>query len=191
MSQPFKRCPRCAAEAPLTAPQCLRAGCGHVFRTQFAPPTAKPEPDTRTQIYTPQGERIPEVGSQYPAPYAPPPAPAPAYQQPAYPPQQVYQEPQQPYYAPQPPPATVDLVSALSLTTGAISVFVLPILLGPAAIIMAVAGLVRTQHGRHTGRGMAWAGLVLGILAVLWLVWVEFLLAFVTAYDAARSGTGN
>lgn len=48
MAQPYKQCPQCKQPAPLAAQTC--ASCGHVYRTQFVPPS-QPQP---TQMFTPQ-----------------------------------------------------------------------------------------------------------------------------------------
>jgi hypothetical protein len=45
MSQPYKVCPQCKQPAALDLQTCLR--CGHLYRTQFVPPTQQ------TQMFVP------------------------------------------------------------------------------------------------------------------------------------------
>ncbi len=66
-----------------------------------------------------------------------------------------------------PPVAPAPNVAAIiALTCALLGLLVLPILLGPAAV---VAGIVGHEQARRTGRGMrvAMGGIVLGLLVLL------------------------
>lgn len=61
----------------------------------------------------------------------------------------------------------LNVLALVSVIAGALSLFVLPILLGPVAII---TGVVGDQQGRRDGRGgrsMASLGIVLGALGLV------------------------
>lgn len=75
--------------------------------------------------------------------------------------------PQPQYYAA--PPTNGSATAALVL--GILSMTCLP-LTGPIAIILGGIGMKATQDGTESGRGMAIAGLVLGILGTLYLLGV-------------------
>jgi hypothetical protein len=80
-----------------------------------------------------------------------------------------------PYYAPgwAPPPPRTDGVAVASLVTGVLG-------LGPVALGLGIAGLRRTRPGGLRGRGLAVAGVVLGVVGTLaWLATVA--VAVVTA----------
>lgn len=84
----YKVCPVCHAPAILSAVQCQRPGCGHVFVTQFTPPQAAPPDPTQAYPYPPHQQ------PHYPPPYhhpgygyyppPQPPPPPPGYVHPAH-----------------------------------------------------------------------------------------------------------
>jgi hypothetical protein len=66
----------------------------------------------------------------------------------------------QPYYAPGwnlAPPKRTDGISIAALVTGLLG-------LGPVAIGLGIGGLARTRRNGTGGRGMAWAGIILGVI---------------------------
>ncbi|MFY8190388.1 MAG: DUF4190 domain-containing protein [Bacteroidia bacterium] len=59
-----------------------------------------------------------------------------------------------------------DIFSILGFIFGIVGLAVLPILFGIAAIVLSIIGLKKTSNGKK-GKGLAIAGLILGILEVL------------------------
>jgi hypothetical protein len=56
-----------------------------------------------------------------------------------------------------------------ALVCGIVGIFIAEIILGPLAIIFGAIGLHRANRGAR-GRGMAWAGLILGVIDVVLIV---------------------
>lgn len=81
-------------------------------------------------------------GSEYPA--APPPS----------------------YGYPQPPPRQSNGLAIASLVCGIIGCLFFGIILGPLAVIFGAVGLSRANRGA-SGKGMAIAGLILGVIATV------------------------
>lgn len=63
-----------------------------------------------------------------------------------------------------------NVVALVSIVAGGLSLFVLPILLGPVAIITGVVGDQQGRRENRGGRGMASLGIVLGLLGLLVMV---------------------
>ena len=110
-----------------------------------------------------------------PAAYPPPGQPQPGYQQPGYPaasypaaayPPQAYPPP---YYAAAQPQNGMGTAALVLGIIGVVLFFAIwpPFILGILAIIFGAVGLGRAKRGVATNRGVAMAGLVLGIVAVL------------------------
>jgi hypothetical protein len=97
----------------------------------------------------------PPYGEQ-PAPYDQPPA----YENQAYPPA----PPAQPSGYPQ--PRQNNGMAIASLVCGIAGLFLFGVVLGPLAVIFGALGLSRANRGA-SGRGMAIAGLVLGLIATV------------------------
>ena len=98
----------------------------------------------------------------YQAPYQPVP-----YGQPPYPPQPYGYQQAQPIYVQGPPTSAFAVISLILGILGLFAgwcTFAIPCLLAIGAGHMA---LVETKNGRHGGRGIAIAGLVLGYLVVI------------------------
>ena len=126
-------------------------------------------PDSQPDPYQTPAEQYPY--SQPEQPYAPqepqqPYQQAPyqqnGYQQNAYQ-QAPYQEAQAYYYTPVSPPTDGFSVAALVLGILGFNVF---------AIVFGIIGLNRTSSGQYSGRGMAIAGIVLGSLTLIALIFV-------------------
>ena len=56
------------------------------------------------------------------------------------------------------------------LVTGLVSLIILPLILGLIATILSAVGLtqISKEPEKYTGKGMAIAGLVLGIIGIVW-----------------------
>jgi hypothetical protein len=111
--------------------------------------------------------------------------PQPPYQQPYQPYQQPYQQGgyQQPYQgAPQRPTSVVAVIG-----------LVLAFLLSPVGVVVSAFGIGDTRGGRKAGRGLAVAGVVVGVLGtVLWIAGIFAAVVFVrsaaqTVTDVASS----
>ena len=141
-----------------------------------APMPPAPEPDMRTYDYGAQGYAAPPP-PQDAAPGFSGGAPAPQYGAPS-----PYYGAPSPYYgAPAPAATSTDGVSIGALVTGILGMSLIPVVLG-------IVGLRRTSGGVRKGRGMAIAGLILGILSTIaWAVAVFFIVALVQN-DEFRSG---
>jgi hypothetical protein len=116
---------------------------------------------------TPQDPQDPQ--NPYGEPSASTPPTAPAYGQPAQPP---YGQPpyaQTPYGQPAyPMGAPVDQPSkALAITSLVLSFIACTIIAGIVSIVLALMVLSRSKDGRDHGKGMAIAGLVISVLAIL------------------------
>lgn len=77
-------------------------------------------------------------------------------------------DPQTTRAAPDSAPAP-NLFALAAGLTGLIGIFVLPILLGPAAIVMGAVGWVKAGES-GTGRGASIVGVALGVLALVAMV---------------------
>jgi hypothetical protein len=144
----------CGQPAVLDAPQC--AACGHLFRTQFAPP-----PD-QTQAWG-----LPTTPAPGPASYpAPGPPSYPAYGAPPPPPQPVYII----------TPAQTDVCAVLSTVFSGMGLFVCCFgwIFSMVGVILGIVSLVRISgNPMLKGTGLAWTGIALGIAApVLTIVWM-------------------
>lgn len=58
----------------------------------------------------------------------------------------------------------------ISMILGIISLFVLPLWLGIASLILGVVGIVTA--GEVKGKGMAIAGVILGTISLVWYFWL-------------------
>jgi Domain of unknown function (DUF4190) len=63
-----------------------------------------------------------------------------------------------------------------SLVSGIIGLFIFGIGLGPAAIVLSFQARKEIDESGEKGQGLATAGAVVGVLAVLGYVWVRFFL---------------
>ncbi len=63
-----------------------------------------------------------------------------------------------------------------SLVSGIVGLFIFGIGLGPAAIVLSFQAKKEMLESGEKGQGLATAGLVIGILAILGYVWVRFFL---------------
>lgn len=87
-----------------------------------------------------------------------------------------------PGYVGQPPGAphqlpSTDPVSIVALVAGVLGT-------GPLAFVLGAIGLRRTVGGVRRGRGMAWAGAILGLLATIgWLLLIAFVVFIVNNAD--------
>ncbi|GAA1977506.1 hypothetical protein GCM10009718_12390 [Isoptericola halotolerans] len=105
------------------------------------------------------------------SPYGPPQGAAP------YGPAQPPTSGPSPYPAPQQQPAGTDGVAIAALVAGLLGTALLAVGLG-------IAGMVRTKRSGRSGRGLAIAGLVLGVLSTIaWTLLVAFLLWIVTTEE--------
>ncbi|GIG53556.1 DUF4190 domain-containing protein [Demequina activiva] len=139
---------------------------GDAAAWQPAPMPAQPEPEVRTYDYGATG-------------YAPPQPSAPGFSGGA--PTPTYGTPTPYYGAPTPTSTGTDGVSIAALVVGILGGSVI-------AIILGAIGLRRTAGGIRGGRGLAWAGLILGILGTIaWAITVVFLVAFVQS-DEFQTG---
>lgn len=158
----MKRCPRCQRPEPIEAGYC--AGCGHQFRTRF---TQEPEP---TQYFPTDGP-LRDQG-HLPAQYQPPPAPY--HQQP--PPQVIYvQPPHTPEHRP------FEQTASAALGCGILSWFVGPPLFGVIAMLMGFWALGRIEHYQRSGKGCAVAGIVFGLIGLVWWCAAMFILNQIAA----------
>lgn len=123
------------------------------------------QPDVRTYDYGAQGYAAPQP-PQGAAPGFSGGAPAPQYGAPS------------PYYgAPAPASTSTDGVSIAALITGILGLTLIPVVLG-------IVGLRRTSGGIRKGRGMAIAGLILGIVSTIaWTIAAFFIVALVQNED--------
>jgi hypothetical protein len=73
------------------------------------------------------------------------------------------------HMAPPPPPVKPgpNIAAIISLSSGLLAFLVLPILLGPAAVIAGVVGNTVAVRSKGPGGRMSAAGIVLGLIAVL------------------------
>ncbi len=65
-----------------------------------------------------------------------------------------------------------DVISIVGFSVSIIGLFIAPILFGVVAIVFSAIGLSRTSGGSRRGRGFAIAGLILGIIEVIFLFFV-------------------
>ncbi|MFV0634227.1 DUF4190 domain-containing protein [Demequina sp.] len=118
-------------------------------------PPLPPEPAYQVNTYgssDTQGYPSP-ASHDYPAPTGF--SQQPAYAQPAYPP-----PPQAGYGYGYPPVATTDGVSIAALVTSLVG-------FGPVAVVLGIIGINRTSGGQRKGRGMAIAGLIIGVVGTI------------------------
>lgn len=135
--------------------------------------------------YPPQG--LPDPGYQQPGHAVQPgyPAaqyPAAAYPAPAYPP---------PYYAAAQPQNGMGTASLVLGIIGVVLFFAIwpPVILGVLAVIFGAVGLGRAKRGVATNRGVALAGLILGIVAIVApLLIIVFSLAIFAGVTSTVSG---
>jgi hypothetical protein len=113
----------------------------------------------------PHGQPTDPYGGQPGYPPAPPYGQQPYGQQPYG--QQLYgQQPYGQYGYPQPQQQASNGLAIASLVCGIAGFLVFGVVLGPLAVIFGAIGLSRANRGA-SGRGMAIAGLVLGVLATV------------------------
>ncbi len=62
-----------------------------------------------------------------------------------------------------------DVISIIGFSVSIIGLFIAPIIFGIVAIVFSAIGLSRTSGGSRRGRGFAIAGLILGIIEVIFL----------------------
>lgn len=116
--------------------------------------------------------RSPGQPGEYDQAYQNPPTDQPYGQQAPYQ-QPYYQESQAYYYTPVAPPTDGFSVAALVLGILGFNIF---------AIVFGIIGLNRTSTGQYSGRGMAIAGIVLGALSLIALIFIfVFFVALVGA----------
>lgn len=146
---------------------------------QGGAPVPPPAPEYRVYTYGPgdsAGSTTPTAGG-YAAPQSGYSDPTSGYAQPSYP-QPGYGQPaygQPGYPAPGASEPGTDGVSVAALVTGILGT-------GFVAIILGAIGLKRTAGGVRKGRGMAWAGLVLGILGTIaWTIGTVLVVAAVNS----------
>lgn len=143
---------------------------------QPAPMPEPEQPDVRTYDYGAQGYAAPQGGGQPTAPGFSGGEPAPQYGAPQYGAPQ-YGAPSPYYGAPAPAPTSTDGVSIGALITGILGLTLIPVVLG-------IVGLRRTSGGIRKGRGMAIAGLILGIVSTIaWAIAIYFIVALVQNED--------
>lgn len=109
-----------------------------------------PQQPYQPQPQYPQYPQYPQPGGAYPGGYPPPPPP--------------------PYAGYTPPPAAPkNGLGIASLVVAIIALFsvVGGVVLGVVAIILGVLGVQRAKRGEATNRGIAIAGIVLGILSII------------------------
>lgn len=66
-----------------------------------------------------------------------------------------------------------NIAALVSIVAGGLSLFVLPILLAPVAVISGVVGDQQGRRDNRGGRGMASRGIVLGLLGLLFMFFVS------------------
>lgn len=136
-----------------------------------------PSPDP-THLDDPYSTPAPPSGSGVPPTGVPttPDQPASHQHHPYGPPAPGHQQPHPPSSAP-----GTDGVSIAALVTGVL-------LLGPVALGLGIAGIVRTKGGRRTGRGLAITGVVLGGLStIFWALVAAGITLFATSGEARAS----
>ena len=127
---------------------------------------------------TPQPQQYPPSDNQWSQ--APPPGDYPQAPQPPYTqaPQQYGQNAGYPEYSPYSYPVQHSLpkgMSIWSLVLGIISLLFVPFLTGTVAVILGGIAIGRCNRGEASGKGMAVAGLVMGIIGIVG--WVILLVA--------------
>ncbi len=117
-----------------------------------------------------ENNNIPQQPEQQPVAPQPPVAPQQPY---GAAPQQPYMAPQQPYAPQQPNPGKGKSIAALVMGIISVALYWIPyfniilLVLGILAIVMGVKGRNECPIGSANGRGLATAGLVLGIIGTV------------------------
>lgn len=151
-------------------------------------------PESSGDSFTPPAGPMPPAGMP-PNPYSYPPGPPPGQYGGGYPP------PPMPYgdYYPGPPTVMRNGLGIAALITGILGLFgscsvVFGVLLGIVAIIFGLVGRGRVKRGEANNGGMATAGIILGVLAIVvsiaWVMWV-FNGADVPQFFDCLSDAGN
>jgi len=152
------------------------------------PPPWPGPPDSQAGGHPAGNGFITDSDPAQPTPTAPP---AGQY---GYPPQWGYPPPgqygSQPFYAPVAPRTSGLAIAALvcGLVQFFLGLFALNFVLAIPAIICGALGMRRTRERGEGGRGLAIAGLVLGILGIVWNVLYVVLLGYITARFRPGSG---
>jgi hypothetical protein len=159
MQQPMKLCPQCQLPAPLDAVHCGK--CGHVYRTQFAPPL------DRTQVVLPPTVLPPVAPTQLISTRPPGHAnsPLPSVYNPAYvsPPQAWQQDEPRPHMA---------LIIAMwaSLALALIAEKVAPLLNPPLGLAALGMAIVLVCQPSKTDRVNGWVVIGLNIVGLALVV---------------------
>ncbi len=195
-----------APHNPYAAPG--QQGQGHGQPNSGAPQASNPYAAPQNPYAAPQQQNPPQnpyAAPQQQNPYAAPQNPyaAPGQQNPYGAPQNPYAAPgqQNPYaaagyqpYAQRPKTNTMAILSIV-FGLGAIPLFFMAILLGPAGAILGHLALGRIKQTGESGRALALTGVIAGwVMAGVWILWIIGLFAFASIgnsysnYDDYGSG---
>lgn len=70
--------------------------------------------------------------------------------------------------------SNLNVCGLISMILGIISLFVFPLWLGAASLVLGIVGLATA--GETKGKGMAIAGIVLGAVSLVWYFWLASLI---------------